>query len=106
MTPSTPRKPTGPAMRLGRGVGGVWLHYTNERRRMVGMATVTDQLRRAVEGCGQTRYAISKATGIPASVLSRFVAGGRGLRSANIDLLCAYLGLELKAKAGKTRKEK
>ncbi|MCC6321727.1 MAG: helix-turn-helix transcriptional regulator [Phycisphaerales bacterium] len=68
------------------------------------MATVTDQLRRAVERSGQTRYAISKATGVPASVLSRFVASGRGLRSENIDRLCAYLGLVLTAKAGKTRK--
>lgn len=68
------------------------------------MATVTEELRRAVEGCGQTRYAISKATGIPASVLSRFVAEGRGLRSENIDRLCAYLGLVLTLKAGKARK--
>jgi hypothetical protein len=77
---------------------------------MVGMATVTDQLRRTVEGCGQTRYAISKATGIPASVLSRFVVSGRGLRSENIDRLCAYLGLELTKKTarntGKTRKDR
>lgn len=68
------------------------------------MATVTDTLRRAVERCGQTRYAISKATGVPASVLSRFVASGRGLRSENLDRLCAHLGLVLTAKAGKTRK--
>ncbi len=68
------------------------------------MATVTDTLRRAVERCGTTRYAISKATGIPASVLSRFVASGRGLRSENLDKLCAFLGLVLTTKAGKTRK--
>lgn len=73
---------------------------------MIGMATVTDQLRRAVEGCGQTRYAISKETGIPASVLSRFVASGRGLRSENIDKLCAHLGLVLTAKARKAPKGK
>lgn len=65
---------------------------------MIGMMSVTDQLRRAVEGCGQTRYAIGKATGIPQSVLSRFVAGGRGLRSENIDRLCDYLGLMLTPK--------
>ncbi|MDQ7014649.1 MAG: helix-turn-helix transcriptional regulator [Planctomycetota bacterium] len=68
------------------------------------MATVTKTLRKAVEQCGESRYAISKATGIPASVLSRFVAGGHGLRSDNIDRLSAYLGLELKAKRVKTRK--
>lgn len=68
------------------------------------MTTVTEQLRKAVETCGQTRYAIAKATGIPASVLSRFVVSGRGLRSENLDKLCAYLGLVLVAKAGKARK--
>jgi hypothetical protein len=68
------------------------------------MQTVTDQLRRAVERCGETRYAISKETGIPASVLSRFVAGGRGLRSDNIDRLCLHLGLILTTKPGKARK--
>ena len=72
----------------------------------MGMVTVTDQLRRAVEGRGQTRYAISKATGIPASVLSRFVASGKGLRSENMDRLCTHLGLVLTAKAGKARKER
>lgn len=68
------------------------------------MPTVTDQLRQAVKKCGESRYAIAKATGIPASVLSRFVAEGRGLRSENIDLLCAYLGLVLTRKTGNTRK--
>jgi hypothetical protein len=68
------------------------------------MATVTDELRRMVEGCGQTRYAISKATGVPASVLSRFVASGRGLRSENIDRLCDYLGLVLVRKSDLKRK--
>lgn len=69
---------------------------------MMPMATVTDTLRRAVEDCGQTRYRIAKETGIPASVLSRFVASGAGLRSENLDRLCAYLGLVLKP--GKARK--
>lgn len=68
------------------------------------MATVTDQLRRAVEGCGQTRYVIARETGIAPSVLSRFVAGGHGLRSGNIDRLCEYLGLVLMPKASKARK--
>ena len=64
-----------------------------------GMETVTEQLRKAVEACGQTRYAVSKATGVPSSVLSRFVVSGRGLRSENFNRLCAYLGLVLVAKS-------
>ncbi len=82
------------------------MHYTNDCSRVTGMATVTEQLRRAVEGSGQSRYAISKATGIPASVLSRFVAEGRGLRSENIDKLATYLGLTLTRKLDNTRKVK
>ncbi|MBX3385381.1 MAG: helix-turn-helix transcriptional regulator [Phycisphaeraceae bacterium] len=69
------------------------------------MATVTDTLRAALEGCGQTRYAVSKATGIPESTLSRFVAGGKPLRGENIDKLSEYLGLELRPKAGKPRRK-
>lgn len=69
-----------------------------------GMETVTEQLRRAVEACGQTRYAVSKATGVPSSVLSRFVVSGRGLRSENFNRLCAYLGLVLVRKTSAKRK--
>lgn len=69
------------------------------------MASVTATLRKAVERCGQTRYAVSKATGIPESTLSRFVVGGKPLRGENIDRLCAHLGLTLTAKtAGKPLK--
>jgi hypothetical protein len=69
-----------------------------------GMASVTATLRAALERCGRTRYAVSKATGIPESTLSRFVASGRGLRSENTDKLSAYLGLVLTMKPGKARK--
>ncbi len=62
---------------------------------MSSMKTVSEQLREAIEASGHSRYALTKATGVAASVLSRFVASGRGLRSHNIDALCAYLGLEL-----------
>ena len=68
------------------------------------MASVTSTLRRALEGCGETRYAVSKATGIPESTLSRFVVGGKPLRGENIDKLAAYLGLELRPKATRSRK--
>jgi hypothetical protein len=70
----------------------------------VGMASVTTTLRTALEQCGQTRYAVSKATGIPESTLSRFVAGGKPMRGENIDKLCTYLGLVLTQKPGKRRK--
>lgn len=66
------------------------------------MASVTDTLRKALERCGETRYAVSKATGIPESVLSRFVHG-QPLRGGNLDTLAEYLGLVLIPKQ-KTRK--
>lgn len=70
---------------------------------MGGMATVSETLRLELARCGQTRYAVSKATGIPESVLSRFTHG-QPLRGANLDKLAEYLGLELKAKTAKTTK--
>lgn len=63
------------------------------------VAKVTAILRTALEQCGQTRYAVSKATGIPESTLSRFVVGGKPLRGENIDKLTDYLGLTLTAKS-------
>jgi len=72
----------------------------------VGMTSVTATLRTALVRCGQTRYAVSKATGIPESTLSRFVAGGKPMRGENIDKLADYLGLVLMAKAGNARKGK
>jgi plasmid maintenance system antidote protein VapI len=70
------------------------------------MASVTATLRTALERCGETRYAISKTTGIPESTLSRFVAGGKPMRGENIDKLADYLGLELKKNPDTTRKDR
>lgn len=64
------------------------------------MPTVSETLRHVIESCGTSRYAISQETGIPASVLSRFVASGAGLRSQNLDKLCEHFGLVLVKKSG------
>jgi transcriptional regulator with XRE-family HTH domain len=63
---------------------------------------VIDQLRSEVKRAGVTRYRISQDTGIAEAILSRFVNGTRGLSMENIDALCRYLGLELRAK-GKSK---
>lgn len=63
------------------------------------MATITGILRKALKTCGQSRYAVSRATGILESTHSRFIRG-KPLRSEHIDKLCAYLGLQLVVKAG------
>lgn len=57
---------------------------------------LTDQLRQIVKECGQTRYAISKATGIAEPVLCRLVSGERFLSPKALDTLAEYLGLELR----------
>jgi DNA-binding Xre family transcriptional regulator len=64
------------------------------------MPTVSEQLREAIRTCGKTRADIARECGVAESVLSRFVAGGEGLRSQNLDTLCRFLGLKLTAARG------
>lgn len=59
------------------------------------MRAFSDQIRDAVDNCGQTRYAIWKATGIGQATLSRFLAGERGLPMKTLDVLAEYLGFRL-----------
>jgi len=68
------------------------------------MASFTDQIRRAVDASGMSRYAIAKRLGIPESSMSRFMTGG-GLSFENLDALAALLGLRVAArgKSGATR---
>ena len=54
-----------------------------------------DEIRRAIDTCGKTRYQIWKETGIAQSTLSEFMAGGRGLSMRNLDLLAECLDLRL-----------
>jgi hypothetical protein len=56
---------------------------------------LSDQIRHAVETCGQTRYRIAKATGISEATLSRFMTGDRGLPMKTLDVLADYLKLNI-----------
>ncbi len=56
---------------------------------------MTEVLRQAVKQGGQSRYAISKATGIQQSSLMRFMDGSTSLRLDKADALAAYFGLVL-----------
>ena len=58
-------------------------------------AKLSDQLRKAIREAACTRYAISKATGIDQAVLSRFLAGERGMSLDSIDKLGEFLKLSL-----------
>ncbi len=56
---------------------------------------LSEQIRHALEACGQTRYRIAKETGIDAATLSRFVSGERGLPMKTLDVLADYLDLNI-----------
>jgi transcriptional regulator with XRE-family HTH domain len=59
---------------------------------------LSDQVRRAVDASGLSRYRIAKETGIGESTMSRFMAGRCGLSLASIDALADLLGLDIAAK--------
>jgi transcriptional regulator with XRE-family HTH domain len=66
--------------------------------------TFSEDLRRAIQRSGKTRYQISKEIGVSEAVLCRFFQG-RGMSIKTIDKLCAALGLRLRTE-GKPRKQK
>ncbi len=68
--------------------------------------SISDQLRQVILDCGQTRYAICKATGIGQDVLSRFIHGERGLSMEVLDTLGEYLGLRIVADKPRPKKGK
>lgn len=57
--------------------------------------TFSDQVRQAILKCGQSRYAISRATGVDQATLSRYMAGKSELKTGTLDILFQYLGLRL-----------
>jgi transcriptional regulator with XRE-family HTH domain len=56
----------------------------------------SDELRRAVDDCGLTRYRIAKALGVSESLLSRFMSG-EWLGQESLDALAGLLDLHLAA---------
>jgi len=68
------------------------------------MATINEQLRRAMKRCGKSRYAISKETGIEQSTLSRFANGLSGLSVENVEKVCQSIGAKVTITIRKPRK--
>jgi plasmid maintenance system antidote protein VapI len=66
--------------------------------------TFSDELRRAVDACGQSRYRLCQELGIAESTLSRFMSGERGLTMKCLDRLAALLDLHVAG--GKRSKKK
>jgi plasmid maintenance system antidote protein VapI len=56
---------------------------------------IIEQLRESIDKMGVTRYRIAKATGIPQSVLSRFVNTKAAMTMENFAIVCDFLGLRL-----------
>jgi transcriptional regulator with XRE-family HTH domain len=56
---------------------------------------LSDQVRRAVDASGLSRYRISKTLGIAESTLSRFMSGQGGLSMDNLDALADLLDLDI-----------
>jgi transcriptional regulator with XRE-family HTH domain len=67
---------------------------------------LTDQLRRAIDESGVTRYRIAKETGISEATLSKFYLGQRGLSMEALNALGAYLGLRIVMDRKPTQKGK
>jgi transcriptional regulator with XRE-family HTH domain len=55
----------------------------------------SDQLRRAVDASGLSRYRIAKLLGVSESLLSRFMSGKGGLSLDTLDALAARLDLRI-----------
>ena len=56
---------------------------------------LTDQLRRAIDESGFSRYQIAKATGIDESALAKFYNGHRGLSMDALNALGEFLQLTI-----------
>ncbi len=62
--------------------------------------TIIDQLRNVIRDSGESEYRIAQATGVSASVLSRFVNGKRGITLEVAAKICEYLNLHLEQRNG------
>lgn len=65
--------------------------------------TLGEQLRKAIETCGRSRYRVCKDVGISQTLMSRFMGGERGLSLDVVERLCEYLNLELRKSKRKGR---
>jgi transcriptional regulator with XRE-family HTH domain len=58
---------------------------------------LSDQVRRAVDESGLSRYAICKSLGLAQATLSRFMSGKGGLSMDSLDALAGLLDLNITA---------
>ena len=60
--------------------------------------TFSDEIRRAVDASGRSRYRICKEIGVAQATMSRFMAGKGGLSMGILDKLADLLGLVILAR--------
>ena len=83
-----------------------YLHFVTASRIMPGMGNVLDEIRKAIEASGETRYRLWKATGISQSHLSRLMKGEAGLSVENLARLAEALELEIIIRPAKRKTTK
>jgi len=64
---------------------------------------LTDQIRRAIDESGVSRYRLWKETGIDQATLSRFMAGKAGMTLKSLDVLAD--ALHLRVVAGRSKQK-
>ncbi len=62
----------------------------------MGKTTISDQIRRAIETSGLSRYEICRRAGVDQATMSRFMARKRGVNTTTLDRLAEVLNLVLK----------
>jgi len=72
-----------------------YLHLMTVSGIMLGMGNVLDEIRKAIEASGKTRYRLWKETGIGQSHLSRLMRGEAGLSVENLERLAEALELDI-----------
>ena len=72
-----------------------WCRVTTMKRKRV---RLSDQIRRAVNASGVSRYRICKGIGLDQGTMSKFMAGHSGLSIATLDALADVLGLDVVAR--------
>lgn len=57
--------------------------------------TSNDQMRKAVDNCGMSRYELARVSGVTQAALSRFIHGQRGMTLDMFDRLAPHVGAKL-----------
>ena len=105
-----PHYQTGSVRALYDKLSGLVAELPNDRQTLLvneleEIMTMADELRQAINDSGITHYRLAQETGVTAGVISRFMAGERDLRLETASKLADALGLELKLKKGRRKKE-